>query len=90
MYDGKDAAKAASCADLIRWLFVEPNPISLNTALAMGGVIQPVFRLPYYPLSKAQREEGVRLINALGLAHFPSFKHLRAMDDAEFRILEGY
>ena len=38
------------------WMFCEPNPIALNTALAMCGAVQPVFRLPYMPLSRAQRE----------------------------------
>ena len=39
------------------WMFCEPNPIALNTALAMCGAVQPVFRLPYVPLSRAQREK---------------------------------
>ena len=56
----------------------EPNPIPLNTMLAMGGVVQPVFRLPYAPLDRAAREEGVRILNALGLKNLPSFRHIQA------------
>ena len=33
-----------SLQELIRWLFAEPNPIGVNTAMAMCGLIQPVFR----------------------------------------------
>ena len=39
-----------SLQPLVAWLFCEPNPIPLNTALAMCGLVQPVFRLPYVPL----------------------------------------
>ena len=42
----RDDAAAGAMAPLIDWLFVEPNPIALNTALAMCGLCRPVFRLP--------------------------------------------
>ena len=35
---------------LMKWLFAEPNPIGLNTMLAMLDCAEPVFRLPYVPL----------------------------------------
>ncbi|KAI4368703.1 hypothetical protein MLD38_017230 [Melastoma candidum] len=44
---------------LIKWLFDEPNPVALNTALAQLGVSRPGFRLPYVPLSHSQAG-GVR------------------------------
>jgi 4-hydroxy-tetrahydrodipicolinate synthase len=47
------------------WLFCEPNPIAINTALMMTGAVNPVFRLPYLPLSDAQQQEGEPLINQL-------------------------
>ncbi|MBQ4835062.1 MULTISPECIES: 4-hydroxy-tetrahydrodipicolinate synthase [Pseudoalteromonas] len=50
---------------LMSWLFCEPNPIAINTALIMTGAVNPVFRLPYVPLTKAQQIEGQQLINAL-------------------------
>lgn len=50
---------------LISWLFEEPNPIGVNTALAMCGVVQPVFRLPYVPLSRQQRATGRSLLQPL-------------------------
>lgn len=44
------------------WLVCEPNPIPVNTAMAMCGLIKPVFRLPYVPLRKDQREVGAKLL----------------------------
>ena len=41
-----DPELAASLQELIAWLFCEPNPIALNTALAMCGLCRPGFRLP--------------------------------------------
>ncbi|WP_125557088.1 4-hydroxy-tetrahydrodipicolinate synthase [Pseudoalteromonas rubra] len=50
---------------LMSWLFCEPNPIAINTALAMTGAAMPVFRLPYVPLSETQQRQGMELINQL-------------------------
>ncbi|MBQ4833497.1 4-hydroxy-tetrahydrodipicolinate synthase [Pseudoalteromonas sp. MMG010] len=50
---------------LMGWMFCEPNPIAINTALMMTGAVKPVFRLPYVPLSVEQQTQGVALINAL-------------------------
>lgn len=50
---------------LMQWLFCEPNPIALSTALMMSGAVEPVFRLPYHALSGAQRELGHCLLSAL-------------------------
>ena len=43
-------------------LFTEPNPIALNTTLAMMSLCQPVSRLPYLPL---EREKQQKIITAL-------------------------
>ena len=32
------------------WLFEQPNPIGVNTMMAMTGMCSPVFRAPYLPL----------------------------------------
>ena len=47
------------------WLFCEPNPIAINTAMMMTGAVNPVFRLPYLPLSDEQQKVGLPLINEL-------------------------
>lgn len=79
----------ASLQPLMRWLFCEPNPIALNTALAMCGLCRPVFRLPYVPLSRAQREEGAALLRAVQ-EHIPGCKEVRVMEDDEFKLIGRY
>lgn len=50
---------------LMQWLFCEPNPIAINSALIMTGAVSPVFRLPYVPLNLEQQEKGLVLLNRL-------------------------
>jgi 4-hydroxy-tetrahydrodipicolinate synthase len=52
----------------MNWLFCEPNPISINTALMMTGAVNPVFRLPNLPLNDDQQQIGLPLINQLNEA----------------------
>lgn len=85
----RDPELNASVQALMSWLFSEPNPIPLNTALAMCGLIQPVFRLPYVPMSKAQREQGAVLLRALQ-QHIPGCTEVRVMEDDEFKIIGRY
>lgn len=85
----RDDALNASLQELIAWLFCEPNPIPINTALAMCGLIQPVFRLPYVPLSLEQRQKGARLLEAVA-EHIPGLKDVRVMDDSEFHLVSRY
>ena len=47
---------------LFDWLFKYPNPIGVNTAMAMMGLCQPVFRMPYLPLDRKEREKGKRIL----------------------------
>ena len=54
-----------SVQPLMSWLFCEPNPIAINTALMMTKAVAPVFRLPYQALNKTQREQGLELLNNL-------------------------
>ncbi|MBB1505043.1 4-hydroxy-tetrahydrodipicolinate synthase [Pseudoalteromonas sp. SG41-1] len=65
LMDSKSDALNASLQPLISWLFCEPNPIAINTALMMTGAVKPVFRLPYVPLNEQQQAQGVTLINQL-------------------------
>ncbi|MET1255558.1 4-hydroxy-tetrahydrodipicolinate synthase [Aliikangiella maris] len=51
--------------DLYQWLFDEPNPAPLNTALALTGAVNPVVRLPYLPLSQAKRQAFLAIIEKL-------------------------
>jgi 4-hydroxy-tetrahydrodipicolinate synthase len=82
----RDPALNGSLKELITWMFCEPNPIPLNTALAMCGLCKPVFRLPYVPLERARREQGAKLLSAVK-QHIPGCKEVRAMDDHEFALV---
>ncbi|KAL4450580.1 hypothetical protein ABPG77_000936 [Micractinium sp. CCAP 211/92] len=82
----RDDELASSLNDLIAWLFCEPNPVPLNTALAMCGLVRPVFRLPYVPLSREQRERGAQLLQAVQ-EHIPGCKEVRIMEDDEFKLI---
>ena len=68
--DTKNDALNTSLQPLMNWLFCEPNPIAINTAMMMTGAVNPVFRLPYVPLSDEQQAQGVELINALSISDF--------------------
>lgn len=50
---------------LFKWMFKEPNPIPLDTIMAMLGMIKPVFRLPYVPVSDELRKEAIKIIEEL-------------------------
>ncbi|GHE86805.1 4-hydroxy-tetrahydrodipicolinate synthase [Thalassotalea profundi] len=66
LMDNENEALNQKLTQLMQWLFCEPNPIPLNTAMMMTKAVKPVFRLPYQALTKTQREQGVALINAIG------------------------
>lgn len=65
LMDKPNDALNESVQPLMSWLFCEPNPIAINTALMMTNAVAPIFRLPYQALSKAQREEGLALLTSL-------------------------
>ncbi|MBE0457561.1 4-hydroxy-tetrahydrodipicolinate synthase [Pseudoalteromonas prydzensis] len=70
LMDQPNAQLNESLQPLMQWLFCEPNPIAINTALMMTGAVKPVFRLPYVPLNTEQQIQGVELINALSVTDF--------------------
>ncbi|XP_076917520.1 4-hydroxy-tetrahydrodipicolinate synthase, chloroplastic-like isoform X2 [Bidens hawaiensis] len=90
LYEGKNPSLNAKLQPLIKWLFCEPNPIGLNTALAQLGVVRPVFRLPYEPLPLAKRVEFVNLVNEIGREHFIGYKDVEVLDNDDFLLLERY
>ena len=136
LFDGPDPALRDKLAPFMRWLFVQPNPIGLNTALAMlarpppiqaliaavelrpqssgrpcvragtspwlrqqrrpsptppwlQGSAKPVFRLPYSPYSRELREEGARLMAALGQENLAG-DVLQVLEAGDFKLLERY
>lgn len=74
---------------LMAWLFCEPNPVAVNTAMAMCGLIKPVFRLPYVPLSRDKREEGAKLLQEV-IDFIPGCDEVRVLNDEDFVIVSKY
>lgn len=75
--------------ELMAWLFCEPNPVALNTAMAMCGLIKPVFRLPYVPLNKERRQQGAKLLSKVA-QHIPGCNEVRVLNDEDFTIVSNY
>ncbi|KAM3683998.1 hypothetical protein ACB098_11G008700 [Castanea mollissima] len=90
MFGGKNPSLNAKLMPLMQWLFHEPNPIGLNTALAQLGVVRPVFRLPYVPLPLAKRVEFVHLVKEIGRENFVGEKDVQVLDDNDFILIGRY
>ncbi|KAH7351992.1 hypothetical protein KP509_19G024100 [Ceratopteris richardii] len=90
MIKGKNKKLNEKLLPLIEWLFAEPNPIGLNTALAQLGVVRPVFRLPYAPLNLRKRQEFVGLVEDIGREHFVGTNDVQVLSDEDFLVLQRY
>ncbi|XP_073271587.1 4-hydroxy-tetrahydrodipicolinate synthase, chloroplastic-like [Primulina huaijiensis] len=90
MFEGKNPTLNSKLLPLIEWLFHEPNPIGLNTALAQLGVVRPVFRLPYVPLQFEKRAEFVNIVEELGRENFIGEKDVQILDDDDFILIGRY
>jgi 4-hydroxy-tetrahydrodipicolinate synthase len=90
MFEGKNTELNSKLLPLIDWLFQEPNPIALNTALAQLGVVRPVFRLPYMPLPLAKRIEFVNLVKKIGRENFVGENNVQVLDDDDFILISRY
>ncbi|KAL0772280.1 hypothetical protein Bca101_037431 [Brassica carinata] len=87
MFEGRDSALNAKLLPLVDWVFQEPNPIGVNTALAQLGVARPVFRLPYVPLPVSKRVEFVKLVEEIGREHFVGERDVQVLDDDDFILI---
>ena len=90
MVNGKDEVLNKKLLPLIEWLFCEPNPIGLNTALAQLGVIRPIFRLPYTPLPLEKRTQFFHIVQDLGREHFVGDKEVQVLEGNDFILLGRY
>lgn len=70
-----------SIQPLMQWLFCEPNPIAINTALMMTGAVAPIFRMPYKALTKIQREQGLTLLADIAKDELVGDKLMLMADD---------
>jgi len=68
---------------LMQWLFCEPNPIAINTALMMTDAVPKNIRLPYQALTLAQREEGFELLKAIATKDLVG-DSLSLLEDSDF------
>ncbi|WP_114327447.1 4-hydroxy-tetrahydrodipicolinate synthase [Candidatus Colwellia aromaticivorans] len=84
LMDNKNTELNNSLQDLMQWLFCEPNPIGINTALMMTDAVLPNFRLPYKALNKAQRQQGLELIAVLNSDDIVG-DSLSLLDDSDFK-----
>lgn len=75
-----------SLSELYDWLFCEPNPISLNTALSMTKAIEPVFRLPYLPLNKDLRNKGIEILRNIE-PNLIVGDALQTLEDEDFTVV---
>lgn len=57
---------------LIDMLFIEPNPIGINTLMMMLGLCKPNFRLPYIELDLHMRNELKKEVDKIGIENFLS------------------
>ncbi|KAH9616506.1 hypothetical protein KSS87_010357, partial [Heliosperma pusillum] len=90
MFEGKNPSLNSKLIPLMEWLFKEPNPIGLNTALAQLGVVRPVFRLPYVPLPLEKRIEFVRIVKEIGRDNFVGNTDVQVLDDDDFILIGWY
>jgi 4-hydroxy-tetrahydrodipicolinate synthase len=54
--------------------------------MAMCGLVKPVFRLPYVPLSKEQRQKGAELLRAV-IDDIPGCSDIKVLEDSDFTLL---
>ena len=84
LMDAPNDSLQQSLQPLMQWLFCEPNPIAINTALMMTGAVAPIFRMPYQALTKIQREQGLAILTGISKDALVGEK-LMLMADDEFQ-----
>ncbi|MEW6983049.1 4-hydroxy-tetrahydrodipicolinate synthase [Colwelliaceae bacterium 6471] len=83
LMDSADESLNNKLQALMKWLFCEPNPIALNTAMMMTGAVNPVFRLPYQALTQSQRQTGLDILSEFAQQDLVG-DALALMTDSEF------
>lgn len=86
LMDKNDLELTERLQALMKWMFCEPNPIALNTALMMTGAVSPIFRAPYRALTLEQRKEGFALLSLLEQSDIIG-DTLSLLDDTDFSYI---
>lgn len=81
-----DNADAPLLEHLIAWMAVEPNPIPVNTALAMAGLAPPVFKLPGLAAGAEAQQRLAPLLAELA-SHETGIKHTAPLQAAAIHYL---
>jgi 4-hydroxy-tetrahydrodipicolinate synthase len=84
LMDNETSELNTSLQSLIQWLFCEPNPIAINTALMMTAAVGANFRLPYVALTKEQRQQGFDLLSTLAPSDIVG-ESLSVLEDDAFK-----
>jgi 4-hydroxy-tetrahydrodipicolinate synthase len=86
LMDYEDPELNEKIQPFMNWLFMQPNPIGLNTVFAMTGAAQPVFRAPYWPYDQDMRNDVISL-----LKDFEAYEicggHPKELKDEDFTVL---
>ena len=83
LMDTDDPELNSRLQPLMEWLFHVPSPNALNTVLSMSGAVQPVFRLPYYPVNRESRQQVIDLLNDFKPEDWVG-QELELMEDNQF------
>ncbi len=86
LMDKKDDALNERTQGLMNWLFCEPNPVALNTAMMMTNAVAPNFRLPYVALNEEQRKVGFDFLSALDKNDYVG-DSLSLLNDSDFNYI---
>ena len=85
LMDNEDSKLNNLLQPVMSWLFHVPSPNALNTVLSMTGSIKPVFRLPYSPVEKEERQKIFEILKDFELDELVG-SNLEIMDDQDFII----
>ena len=90
MFGGENSALNEEVQPLIKWIFQQPNPIGINTLMAMLGLCEPVFRLPYVPLRAEERHQACEILEKIGISRCAGATGVRPLRDDEFETVSSY
>ena len=89
LMDERDPELNEKIKPFMNWLFLQPNPIGLNTVLAMTGASAPVFRAPYWPYDEKERNQVIELLKDFSDEEIMGGRPKPLRDD-EFTVLADF
>jgi 4-hydroxy-tetrahydrodipicolinate synthase len=86
LMEKEDPELDAKLQPLIKWLFVQPNPIGIDTLFMMNGAAQPVFRAPYWPYDEGLRNQVIEILKDFDEKDICGGRP-KALKDEDFTVL---